>query len=69
MNKIFLLDLSVNRAKWEQSVTLGKKGTFDNISISNSSSIAFTVGSNFLILNSNTGDVILNKEEKFAAIN
>ncbi|WP_024480627.1 outer membrane protein assembly factor BamB family protein [Cellulophaga baltica] len=68
VNKFFLVDLSANKTKWEQALNLDKKGTIDNISISNSNTIAFTVGSNLIILNSNTGDIVLNEEEKIGAI-
>ncbi len=67
-NKIFLVELSSNSVKWEQSITLKKKGNIENLSYSNVNTIAFTTGSNFFILNSNTGTIIKNEEENFGAV-
>jgi len=67
-NKVFLIDLASSSIKWEQEISLNIKGTLDNISISKSNNIAFTVGSNLFILNVSSGTVILNENEKIGAI-
>ncbi|QWX85428.1 PQQ-binding-like beta-propeller repeat protein [Cellulophaga sp. HaHaR_3_176] len=68
INKVFLVELSSNSIKWEQSINISKKSTIKNISYSKVNTIAFTASNNFLILNSNTGTVIKNEEEKIGAI-
>ncbi len=67
-NKIFLVELSSNSVKWEKEISIAKKGTVDNISVGQNNAIAFTLGSNILILNGASGDVVLNEKQKSGAI-
>ncbi len=67
-NKAFLVSLKSNTTKWNSDLTLKKKGRLDNIVVDKNNNIAFTVGSNLFIVNSENGSVILNEEEKIGKL-
>ncbi|WP_109299886.1 PQQ-binding-like beta-propeller repeat protein [Aquimarina sp. AU474] len=68
INKSFLVSLKSNDVKWKKDLTLKKRGTLDNLVVDKNNNIAFSLGSNFFILNSADGNVILNEEEKIGKI-
>ncbi len=66
--KVFLVSLKSNAISWSSDITLKKKGTLDNVVVDKNNNIAFTVGSNLLILNGQNGNVMLNEEEKIGKL-
>lgn len=67
-NKIFLVELASNSVKWQKEITIAKKGTVANININKNDALAFTLGSNILIMNGKSGEVVLNEKQKSGAI-